>query len=222
MILLLGDTHGDYFILQDAIDKANEVGATALIQLGDFGLFGKDNGHHFRRVCQRANLPVYFIEGNHDDCSRWLEYKEVTPIWDDTNLFYIPRGTVMELDGRTLAFMGGASSIDKEIRFRNNMHWDENEDIREIDILNLQSNTRGKNIDMFITHCPPDTVIQKHFDPIFKLQFGVGIDWIDPNQTVIESLWRSMNYPHVYSGHMHKKIVGENYRILNINELLAV
>jgi len=28
--------------------------------------------------------------------------------------------------------------------------------------------------------------------------------------------------PDVYSGHMHKRVQGINYRIVNINELLAV
>lgn len=222
MILLLSDIHGDYFILQDAINKAHQVSATCIIQLGDFGLFDKDNGKDFHRVCQSANIPVYFIEGNHDDCSRWTALTEVTKIWDDANLFYIPRGTVMEIDGRTLAFMGGAWSIDKNIRLQHNMHWDEREDINDQEVERLIQNSKDKKIDMFITHCPPNSVISEHFDPNRKLQFGVGLDWHDRTQDIIENLWIRMGYPKVYSGHMHSKIQGENYRILNINELLAV
>ena len=223
MILLLGDIHGDIGVLRDAIEKAEAAEAVALIQVGDFGMFprnGIDAGFH--RVCKKANIPVYFIDGNHDDCNRWVQYKEVTRIWDDTNLFYIPRGTVMELDNRTIAFMGGAGSIDKATRLQHGWHWDEEENISPDEVLRLMDNAKGKKIDMFITHCPPNSVIVEHFDPRSILWFGVGLDWKDHNQDVIEQAWKALDYPYVYSGHMHRRVVGQTYRILDINELVGV
>jgi Icc-related predicted phosphoesterase len=221
MILLLGDIHGDHKTLRRAIDKANEVGATALIQVGDFGMFPK-NEQYFRDACSDASCPVYFVDGNHDNCEQWTTFTEVTRIWDDGNLFYIPRGTVMEIDNRTIAFMGGAGSIDKEYRLRNNWHWDERENISPYEVLRMMDNAKGKKIDLFITHCPPNSVINEHFDPKGKLQFGVGLDWHDHNQDIIENIWHAIGTPNVYSGHMHRKVEGMTYRILDINELLAV
>lgn len=221
MILLLGDIHGESYILQEAIEVAKESNAVAIVQLGDFGLYD-DTEYWFRAHIQHAHIPIYFIDGNHDDCRRWITYDSVTRIWDDRNLYYVPRGTVMELDGRTVAFMGGAGSIDKKIRLEHHMHWDANENIGEEHIANMFKNAEGRKIDMFLTHCPPNSVINEHFDPMQKLGFGVGIDWHDPNQDIIEDIWKKLGYPPVYSGHMHKKVVGASYRILNINELLAV
>lgn len=221
MILLLGDIHGNAGILRQALNVAKESSAVAIIQLGDFGMF-QDNELWFRENIRDAHIPVYFIDGNHDNCRRWIELDEITRIWDDRELFYVPRGTVMELDGRILALMGGAASIDKKMRLENNMHWDENENISPTHVERLYRNALGKKIDMFLTHCPPHSVIEKNFDPMQKLWFGVGIDWIDPNQNIIEDAWDKLNYPPIYSGHMHKRIVGNDYRILNINELLAV
>ena len=69
MILILSDIHGDYKTLQRAIDNANEVGAAALIQIGDFGLFrgfGMNNEEQFKNVVHSSKCPVYFIDGNHD------------------------------------------------------------------------------------------------------------------------------------------------------------
>jgi predicted phosphodiesterase len=222
MILLLGDIHGDVWELRNAIAEAEESGATALIQVGDFGLMQDKNGDRFRKVCKEAKLPVYFIDGNHDDCARWTSLSEVTRIWDDVNLFYIPRGTVMEIDNRTIAFMGGAASIDKEYRLRNYWHWDEKENISPYEVLRMMDNAKDNHIDMFITHCPPNSVINEHFDPRGKLQFGVGLDWHDHNQDIIENIWHAIGTPNVYSGHMHRKVEGMTYRILDINELLAV
>jgi hypothetical protein len=223
MICILGDIHGDVRVLRNAIAEAEDSGATALIQVGDFGLMqhsGNDTGFH--RVCKEAKLPVYFIDGNHDDCTRWTELSEVTRVWDDTNLFYIPRGTVMEIDNRTIAFMGGAASIDKEYRLRNHWHWDEKENISPYEVLRMMDNAKDKQIDLFITHCPPHGVIEEHFDPRAKLHFGVGLDWHDHNQDIIENIWHAIGTPNVYSGHMHRKVEGMTYRILDINELLAV
>jgi hypothetical protein len=35
-------------------------------------------------------------------------------------------------------------------------------------------------------------------------------------------LWHKLGTPDIYSGHMHKRVQGMTYRILNINEVLAV
>lgn len=227
MILLLGDIHGNTTVLKNAINFAEKQNAVAVIQVGDFGLFqqnGIDTG--FYRAVKNSTIPVYFIEGNHDDCIRWVSFPPVrltTPpqVWEDVPLFYVPRGSVLEIDNRIIAFMGGAASIDKNIRLKNKWHWDENELLTESQILALRENTKDLKIDMFITHCPPDSAVQRNFDPIFKLNFGVGIDWTDPTQAQIEDLWKELNTM-VYSGHMHKTVYGENYRILDINERVLV
>jgi predicted phosphodiesterase len=225
MILLLGDIHGDYRTLQRAIDKANEVGAAALIQVGDFGLFrsfGMNNEEKFKNVVHTSKCPVYFIDGNHDDATRWTTYTEVSQVYPELPLYYVPRGTVMEIDNRTIAFMGGAASIDKNYRLQEGWHWDEKENISPYEVLRMMDNAKDKHIDMFITHCPPTSVINEHFDPRAKLQFGVGLDWHDHNQDIIENIWHAIGTPNVYSGHMHKRVVGMTYRILDIDELLAV
>ena len=224
MILLLGDIHGDYKVLERAINMATQADATAIIQVGDFGLFrgaGMANETHFRKVMKDSKIPVYFIDGNHDDCDRWLAYTEVNRVWDDANLFYIPRGTVMEMDNNLIAFMGGAASIDKAWRLKDGAHWTATENISPQEVLHLFENAKNKQIDMFITHCPPHSVINKHFNPTDKLFFDVDIDWTDPNQLVIEELWTKLGNPMIYSGHMHRSVVEPLYRILDINELLA-
>ena len=148
MILLLGDIHGNAGVLKQALDISKQSNAVAIIQLGDFGML-PDNEEWFRENIRDAHIPIYFIDGNHDDCRKWTKLEEVTRIWDDRELFYIPRGTVMELDGRIVAFMGGASSIDKNIRLKNNMHWDANENISPTHVERLYRNALGKKVDMF-------------------------------------------------------------------------
>jgi predicted phosphodiesterase len=223
MILLLGDIHGNVATLRHAIEKAVEAEAMALVQVGDLGLFPRGGvAEVFHNVCKASPIPIYFIEGNHDDCRRWVQLTEVTRVWDDANLFYIPRGTVMQLDGRTIAFMGGAASIDKNIRLHEGWHWDKYENIAPEEVLRLFNNAEGKTIDMLITHDVPTSVCKAHFDDSAKLWFGVGKDWHDVNMDVIEKIWEHLGKPKIYSGHMHRSVIGPNYRILDIDEKLLV
>jgi predicted phosphodiesterase len=218
MIILLGDIHGDYRILQMAVDEAIERKASAIIQVGDFGLF-PNNEQYFYQVAQ-TDIPIYFIDGNHDDCTRWQNYDAVGKVFGNANLHYVPRGTVLELDGRTIAFMGGAASIDKNWRLKDGHHWDMNEEVTQYDVDRLLKNAVGKNIDMFITHCPPQTMIDEHFDPRNKLWFGVGLDWHDPSQTFIEEVWHKIGTPHIYSGHMHRHVETAVATIIDINQIM--
>ena len=222
MILLLGDIHGHAGILKSAIEVAKESNAVAIIQLGDFGLYLDDNENWFRDSVKNSHIPIYFIDGNHDDCDRWTMFEGIGRIWNDRKLYYVPRGTVMEVDGRTIAVMGGASSINKKQLLESNMPWTPLEDIRQKDIDKLLKNAKNKHIDMFLTHIPPHSVIQEHFDDSAKLFFEVGLDWHDQNQTIVEELWHKLGTPNIYSGHMHRRVQGMTYRILDINELLAV
>lgn len=235
MILLLGDIHENIASLYYAIQKAQEQGAVAVIQVGDFGLFGRDGiPKGFHKALRDAKIPVYFIDGNHDDCTRWVACEGITRIFEDRELFYVPRGTVMEIDGRTIAFMGGAGSIDKAARLKYGWQWDENENISPHEVLRLMENVKDKKIDVLITHGPPNSVVDKHFDPLQKLAFDVSIDWQDHNLVIIDHIWKALGYPDIYSGHMHKRISGyfcydENddskqghYRILDIYETFSM
>jgi UDP-2,3-diacylglucosamine pyrophosphatase LpxH len=167
-------------------------------------------------------MPVYFIDGNHDHCTRWRNYETVGKVFGNANLYYVPRGSVLEIDGRTIAFMGGAASIDKQWRLRDGHFWDAHEEVTQADVDRLLKNAEGKNIDMFITHCPPNTLITEHFDPKNKLWFGVGLDWHDPSQTFIEEAWHKLGTPHIYSGHMHRHVETAVATILDINQICEV
>ena len=226
MIKLLGDIHGNTIALRRSVEIAQESGATALIQIGDFGMF-PDNEYKFKVAIANSEIPVYFIDGNHDDCRRWKRYDTVFKVFPDSKLYYIPRGAVLGIDGKTIAFMGGASSIDKRMRVENNWHWDMHENITWTEQCRLITNYTGEKIDAFITHVPPQSVIEKDFDRRDMLRFGVGVDWTDPDALVIEDMWRRIGYPPIYSGHMHKKCVGEieecgKYHILDIDEMIDI
>jgi len=221
MILFLGDIHGQFEVLARAQELAARVGAKAIVQIGDLGLFPA-NEHIFREMIKASNIPIKAIDGNHDNHEYWYQRDEVYQLYQDRPLFIVPRGTVMTLDNRTIAFMGGAASIDKATRIQYNWHWDPRENIVQTDIDRLRKNVEGKSVDIFVTHVPPQIVIKENFDNANKIAYGVGPGWEDPNASIIEELWKQMDYPYLICGHMHKQVRGTTYRILAIDEMEGV
>jgi predicted phosphodiesterase len=214
----LGDIHGHTGVFHSiASEVAKRPEVKALIQVGDFGIT-KDALNHYRN--NPPEIVTYFICGNHEDHPLLKDYTELTEL--APNLFYCPRGTVLKLDGKTIAFMGGAASVDKEYRLRNGWMWHEEENITSSQVGRFRRNTTGKKIDIMVVHNPPQWIIQKHFNPLTLLQFGLPATWTDVNADIIEDLWKEIGEPVLISGHMHKTVVDGNCRILDINELHCI
>lgn len=132
-LLFVGDSHGNTGWFKRVMDHAVAVQADCIVQVGDFGIWPGNGGVKFRtkvaKYATESNIPVYFVDGNHEDFDRLFGslsdnatvhtdnvlhgkgFREILP-----NLFYIPRGTVWEWGGIKFAGVGGAVSIDKEFR----------------------------------------------------------------------------------------------------------
>ena len=46
-------------------------------------------------------------------------------------------------------------------------------------------------------------------------------DWTDPSAIVVEWAWQQLGKPPLIAGHMHRSVVWENVRILDINEIFT-
>ena len=120
-ILFLGDCHGSWWHLVDTIDRAlvNRPSAhppwTAAIQVGDFGLYPMLMPILEARCRERRlPLPLHIIDGNHED-HVWLHAQgpQVRARWAVLGLHVHARGTVAELDGIPVGFLGGALHTDR-------------------------------------------------------------------------------------------------------------
>lgn len=216
MLAFLGDIHGSVGILKLRLDflrdKFPEV--KALIQVGDFGWYNSKQPA-FNTV--NPHIPVYWIDGNHEDFRKLKGITEVTEV--APNIFYVPRGTVLELDGRRIAFMGGAASVDKEYRLGSGMSWYPEELITAEDVARFDG---VYDVDIFVTHTPPQVTIDAHFDPYDLVRyFGLTLDWRDPSAQYVNNLWEKFGKPTLICGHMHRSVVDQmgKIRILNIDEL---
>lgn len=127
-ILYVGDTHG-YVENFDQIERrALAAKASAIVQLGDFGIFWPGNRKRLvqyfekRRRQGKRTSPWYFCDGNHD------EHDVLDQLWEESgrrdvvevapNCFHVRRGSVVEIEGVKHIFCGGARSTDRGEGYR--------------------------------------------------------------------------------------------------------
>lgn len=118
------------------------------------------------------NKELYFIDGNHENHS-WLIKKTEELIDDnglvrlDSNIIYVPRGSLVSLEGFNLFCVGGAFSTDRSYRTINKSYWKEEVFVNNQyeEIYNKIKNN-NKEIDFFITHDSPGD-----FNELFDIRY---------------------------------------------------
>src|SRR6185312_13062278 len=79
-----------------------------IVQVGDLGLRPSDLTLPNSGML-RLTRPMFFIGGNHDHEPWFRDLRAPTEL--ATNLIYVPRGAVLQLDARRVAFLGGGDSV---------------------------------------------------------------------------------------------------------------
>lgn len=216
MLVFLGDLHGDLRMLAE-VSQAYAGRAAAIIQVGDLGY---SRTMHLAMATSTFPTPVYWIDGNHE------HYPLITPMWDREepvelapNVFYVPRGTVRELDGRRIGFLGGAASPDARSRAAG-VDWFPEEVVTGTQALRIE---RQRPIEVLVTHAPPRSTIQQHFSAAHLSDFfGLPPDWTDPSTIYIQDLWEGLGHPLLICGHMHRSLHLGNVHVLDINEIFEL
>jgi Icc-related predicted phosphoesterase len=219
MISICGDIHGFIELLVDYSKIAKEAGCSAMIQAGDFGV-SPQAINDLKAKSLYPHIPVFVIAGNHEYFNMWDGFEEMKEVMH--NVFFVQPGVILKLDEKNVLFLGKASSIDKKYQGKS---WDYREDLSEADKARVEKylgalEERGEKVDVMISHVPPERIIRANFDNRAKLAFGVGIEWQDNNSVYIEEIWDRVGNPPLYAGHMHRKVIDGNCRILDINEMI--
>lgn len=225
-IALVGDIHGSETALYNAHGIAVAAGCEAIIQVGDFGVWEWTQSR-FKDVAQDFEMPVFFINGNHEDYNIISTFPANAIHQWVKNCYYVPRGMVLEIAGARVGFLGGAASIDRKFRTAGK-DWFSNEVVTVDDCLRLAESVHtAKGIDLLITHTPPQWLVNKHFEgqpygnPFDKVKdYSVPVDWKDPSAELIDVMSRKFNHPPLVCGHFHKYIVDRNVTVLDIDQVI--
>jgi predicted phosphodiesterase len=215
MLAFLGDIHGDVCRLERAERRARGY-ATALIQVGDFGF---DDATLAWLEHQPFEVPVYLIDGNHEDHAL-LPLRASGAQLLGERAYFVPRGEVIHLDGRRVGFLGGADSVDKHLRLQRGLHWSAAEEVAEADCVKLAIAAATDPLDLLVTHGPPQELIERHFDRMDLRNFGLHPSWTSASALRLDDLWATLSRPYLLCGHMHRAVAGDNYRMLAVNELV--
>lgn len=214
-IAFVGDIHANFYYLKKIIKNLPED-VTTVIQTGDFGFYPHTRGY-YEKSPLRSEPKFYFIDGNHDHNLMLQECKEIREVW--TNVHFVPRGTVLEIEGHKIGFLGGASSVDKAWR-QPGYDWFSSEIIRESEIKLFDA---IDSLDVLVTHTWPQSMVSEHLNPQTLVEyFGLSKNWKDPSSMYIEQLWERLNKPLLICGHMHKSIQWQTVRALDINEVVIL
>lgn len=237
MILVLGDIHGNFNYLKNQI-HTKQITDCKIIQVGDFGIgfTNRDNDEltlkNLNDFLKDNRVTLYAIRGNHDDPTFF------NGDYDYSNLKLIPDYTTLNLEDNNFLFVGGAISVDRTQRIKENnsnskygskkrCYWEKEGITYKPEIVKSLT-----NIDIVVTHTAPDWC-----EPNNKLGFGGFVeDWAKYDNTLISDLIHERNQmtnifidlyennkikKHFY-GHFHKSNLnnfdGVDHHLLDINE----
>ena len=115
VLMFVGDIHGRQAALDNIFDKAESLSITAIIQVGDFGIFWPEpkSGLYDYFEHRRSAIPFYFCDGNHENhtvLDELHDAQQANTVKVAHNCYHIRRGTTVPIDGSLILFMGGARS----------------------------------------------------------------------------------------------------------------
>ncbi len=205
MIYVTGDVHGLINIkkINKFINENKELTKKDyLIIAGDFGFFGLDEENI--KIVSTWPFTTLFIDGNHEHHPKLRELPnkkmfngEVGVV--NESIYWLKRGQIYTIEGKTIFTFGGAKSLDKPNR-KLGFNWFEEENLSEQEIqeafLNLEA--RNYKVDYIITHeCSIGALnwlCKRHFfEPV-----------ISPHNQFLEEVAAKTEYTKWYFGHYHK------------------
>lgn len=218
MIFVVGDVHGEFHLFKRKMNKLIQEGDSAIIQVGDFGLWPRKQNVWHQAVKLVHNVPVIFIDGNHEHFPSIREKKYEN--W--SGLHYAPRGSVLQINGYRVGFLGGGDSVDKAWRTPGK-DWFEEERVTLEDVATLVDNVKKWGyIDILVTHSPPTHVLKVALTHPSKVGFPVDEKWVDISAQMVEQAWEELGQPRLVCGHIHKSITLGKVRVLDILEVVAL
>lgn len=160
-----GDWHGNKNWALGALDRFKSQDVTVIYHVGDFGVWPGPSGKEFLyKVDARLrenDQTLYVVLGNHEDYNQVDKFQVGADGWLE-HVFYprirfAPRGHVWVDGGARFAALGGAGSVDRNVRVEGVSWWPQ-EAVTRADVDTLVSNVTAHGwdrVDVLLTHEAP-------------------------------------------------------------------
>jgi calcineurin-like phosphoesterase family protein len=217
MVYVHGDSHGEFGKFIENVNQLmpNDV----LIHVGDFGFYEHSIAELIREFPNGLPCLVLVVDGNHEDFNylyRFPVENGLRKIFE--NLYHVPRGTVLDIDGKLFGFLGGGESIDYTSRVKNVSWWEE-ERITNGDISRLVENCKDDQLDYLITHVCPQEFRDVYFPTLMLQNWGLPDDWYDVSMQQVSRVVDILQPKTHIFGHMHKSIITSKEILLDTDEI---
>lgn len=129
---IAGDWHGNTQWACSMVEQASPMldpDYKLIFQLGDFGYWpgvrGKAYLNELNETLEKEETDLFFIDGNHENhpLLRNKARKDgidpdhaTRPVLITNRILWLPRGSIMTVNGKRILAMGGAASVDREYR----------------------------------------------------------------------------------------------------------
>ena len=202
-ILVFGDVHGHL----DTMIKAIDQGTDFVLQVGDFGAYLPTSNLSALPPHRRTDLgqfseyfesqksfpvPTYFCKGNHEDFDLLAKYENGDAIIP--NLYYVPNGKVIEIQGVRIGFLGGNFSS----------RWFDQPIPNKCQSQKILGYLRKSEIDLLKAYVGKIDILVTH-EPSFAPQFTGNRKY---GCAAIQDLIETVQPAFAFSGHIHKYAEG--------------
>ncbi len=163
LLMLVGDSHGNTKFVCDALALAQDLKIPRILQVGDFGIWPGEEGRLYLNAVDTASkdtgVRFDFIDGNHEDFDQLDVYEKESEKNADgsvrvrPHINWWPRGSVTVIENRSIAFLGGAVSVDRFARKEGKSWWSQ-EHITKQQLDRLYANTPNP-VDIMVMHDAP-------------------------------------------------------------------
>ena len=167
MIYVTGDIHGEVGRFSEKALKRLKKQDT-LIVLGDFGFLWSGDKTERKQLkwLEKRRYQLLFIDGCHENFDLLQQYPQVDYMGGKArhlggNLYYIQRGSILEIEGKKLLCFGGAESWDKEDRDEG-VNWWRAELATDEEMKACEENLEAANwtVDYILTHEAPLRILE--------------------------------------------------------------
>lgn len=220
MFYITGDTHRDFTIVH------NLPKGSTLIILGDAGInyFLNEEDKELKEYLNSLDITFLCVQGNHEERPENIPtYKENKMyggkvfIEDDyPNLIFLKNGEIYTINNKKVLVIGGAYSIDKNIRLTYGWHWFKDEQLSKSEMNTILEKYQGTHVDVILSHTSP-----KKFEPVEVFLSGIDQNTVDKTmEEFLDTVEETIKYDKWYCGHYHtEKIVDKiEFMFENIKE----